>query len=188
MPRARSAFVALAATALLAGCGSSSTPELPAGRAPVQRATLGWVERFPSEGPALVFGADTFEITPSGWSAEVELENRTGIPWKIVQTPVPSFGVMLFTSKETGEVEERSRNDDLPGLRAARQFAPPLPAKLAPGASWHGTISAPGSLAAGLFVRIVYGQLVADGDPPKSMPTQFSWITDHAYELRSRAA
>jgi hypothetical protein len=187
MPRARSAFLALAAAALLAGCDSGSAPKLPAGPAPPQRATLGWEERFPSHGPALVFGADTFEITPSGWSAEVELENRSGVLWKIVDTPVPSFGVMLFTSEQVGEVEERSRNDDLPGLRAARQFAPPLPATLAPGASWHGTISAPGSLAAGLFVRLVYGQLVAVGDPPKTMPTQFSWITDHAYELRSHA-
>jgi hypothetical protein len=187
MPRARSALLALAAAALLAGCSSESTPPLPSGPAPPQRASLGWVERFPSQGPALVFDADTFEITSSGWSAEVGLENRTEIPWKIVESPVPSFGVMLFTSKQAAEVEERSRSDDLPGLRAARRFEPPLPAKLEPGASWHGTMSAPGSLAAGLFVRIVYGQLVAVGDPPKAMPTQFSWITDHAYELRSHA-
>jgi hypothetical protein len=52
-----------------------------------------------------------------------------------------------------------------------------------PGSSWHGTIAAPGPLAVGLYARVVFGQLVADGDVPKGMPAQFSWITDNAYKL-----
>jgi hypothetical protein len=185
MPPARRALLALAAALLLAGCSSGGTSSLPSGPAPPQRATLGWVERFPADGPALVFTAHSFEVTATGWKAELALENGTSIPWKLVETPVPSFGVMLFTSDDVAEVESRSRDDDLPGLRAARSFEPRLPASLAPGAAWHGMIAAPGSLAAGLYVRIVFGQLVAVGDAPKDMPTQFSWITDHAYRLEA---
>jgi len=185
MPLARSALLALATAALLAGCDSGGTPPLPSGPAPPQSATLDWVERFPSQGPALVFRAYAFEVTSAGWRAEIELENDTAIPWTVEENPATAFGVMLFTTGDVAEVEQRSRDDQLPGLRAARSFDPPLPTSLRPGAAWRGTIVAPGSLAAGLYVRIVFGQLVADGDPPKTMPTQFSWITDNSYELEA---
>ena len=65
-------------------------------------------------------------------------------------------------------------------------FVPELPARLGPGESWRGTISAPGSLASGRWVRVAFGPLVAAGDPPDDMPSQFVWITDHAYHLRAR--
>jgi hypothetical protein len=185
MPRALSAILVLVAVLFVAGCGSSGAPALPSGPATPQEAALDWAERYPSNGPALVFSVHSFAVTSSGWEAELELENDTAIPWKVVESPTTSFGVMLFTSNDVTEVESRSRDDDLPGLRAAQTFEPQLPARLAPGDTWRGTIAAPGSLAAGLYVRLVFGQLVAVGEPPKSMPTQFSWITDHAYELAS---
>lgn len=187
MPRLRRAILALGVV-LLTGCGSSETLPLPPGPAPPQKATLGWVERFPSEGPALVFGVHRFEVTPSGWTAEVELENHTRLTWRIVESPATAFGVMLFTTDEVTEVERRSREDDLPGLRPARRFDPPLPKSLAAGTSWRGTIAAPGRLAAELHVRVVFGQLVAVGEPPEDMPTQFSWITDNSYRLRAARA
>ena len=55
-----------------------------------------------------------------------------------------------------------------------------------PGDGWRGTISAPGSLASGRWVRVVFGPLVAVGDPPDDMRSRFVWITDHAYRLRAR--
>ena len=188
MRRASAALLALCAAALLAGCQSSETPPLPPGAAPPQRTELGWVERYPAEGPSLVFEAHSFAVTADGWTADVEVENETEASWEVVQVTRPgegSFGVMLFTSDDPGEVEGRSREGDLPGLRPARSFEPPLPARLSPGASWRGTISAPGPLAAGLYVRLVFGPFVAVGDPPDDMGTQFSWITDNAYELRA---
>jgi hypothetical protein len=95
---------------------------------------------------------------------------------------------MLFPTDEVAEVESRTQDGDLPGLREARRFAPPLPSDLPPGGSWEGSISAPGSLAARLYVRIVFGRLVAMGDAPDGMHTQFSWITDHSYRLEMSAA
>jgi len=85
-----------------------------------------------------------------------------------------------------GELEQRNQNAELPGLRAARRFVPELPARLGPGASWRGTISAPGTLASGRWVRVVFGPLVAVGDPPDDMQRDFVWITDHAHRLRAR--
>ena len=69
MPSPRRALVALVAVTLLTGCGSSEPTPLPPGPAPPQRASLDWVERYPDEGPALVFSASRFEVTVSGWRA-----------------------------------------------------------------------------------------------------------------------
>lgn len=179
------AVVALVVATLAAGCGSSEPPPLPPGPAPPQTVALDWVERFPPTGPALVFSARRFEVTSSGWRAEIGLENETRTTWRIAESPATAFGVMLFTTDELDEVEQRSRDDELPGLRPARTFDPPLPARLAPGASWLGTMSAPGPLAAGLHVRLVFGRLVAVGTPPEGTPTEFSWITDNSYALRT---
>ena len=189
MPSVFGALAAVAVAFLLAGCSSSdTTTPLPPGPAPPQQASLDWVERYPAKGPALVFSARRFEVTPSGWRAEIGLENETSTQWRLVESPSTGFGVMLFPTDEVAEVESRSRGGELPGLREAWTFDPPLPSALSPGASWHGSISAPGRLAASLYVRIVFGQLVAVGDAPDGMPTQFSWITDHAYALEASTA
>jgi hypothetical protein len=184
MPSPRRAFVVLAAVLLLAGCSSSETPPLPPGPAPPQRAELHWTERYPGQGAALVFSATRFEVTKSGWRAEIGLENQTSTTWRLVETPTTGFGVMLFPSDEVSEVEARSSGGDLPGLREAQTFDPPLPPSLGPGESWHGAIGARGPLAAGLYARIVFGVLAATGDTPEGMTSQFSWITDHAYRLQ----
>ena len=170
MPPVRTVLLVLAALTLLAGCGSSETQFLPPGPAPPQDAELHWVERYPAQGSALVFSAEHFEVTKSAW--------------RLVETPTTGFGVMLFPTDEVSEVESRSSGGDLPGLRAAQTFDPPLPPSLVPGGRWHGTIGAPGPLAVGLYARIVFGQLVAEGDTPEGMPAQFSWITDNSYRLQ----
>jgi hypothetical protein len=179
-------LVAGALALSLAGCGSEPAPPLPSEAAPPQTAELDWVERLPETGPALVFRVRRFAVTDGGWEADVEVENRTDIPWRLpgAEEAVPtSFGVMLFPTAELDEVEDRSRKGDLPGLRAADDYTPALPPRLAPGDSWRGTIAARGALAAGLYVRIVLGPFVAVGDTPDGMQATFSWITDHTYRL-----
>ena len=167
-----------------AGCGNDQAPSsLPTEAAPPQRVELGWEERLPGSGPGLVFRVHRFAVTADGWEADVGLENQTEIAWRLPGAVGTSFGVMLFTSDELDEVEQRSRDGELPGLRQAQRYEPRLPARLAPGAAWRGTIAARGALAAGLFVRIVLGPFVAAGDPPDGMQAGFSWITDHAHRL-----
>jgi hypothetical protein len=45
-------------------------------------------------------------------------------------------------------------------------------------------ISARGSLAAGSYVRVVFGRLLSVGTPPEGLSDHVVWITDHAYELQ----
>jgi hypothetical protein len=179
--------VALVAGALLAGCSSGVGDTPPARAAPPQQAELDWVERSPDEGPALVFHTRRFSVTESGWEAELEIANETTTAWELGEDPVAvgqSFGLMLFATAELDEVEQRGANGDLPGLRPARTFEPGLPSKLAPGNTWRGTVGADGALAAGRYVRVVFGPFVAEDEPPEGMPAQFFWITDNSYRLR----
>jgi len=181
--------VLIAAPLLASGCGSEPGPDRQGTpvAAGVQRAELDWVERFPETGPALVFTTTAFAVTADGWNADVAIENETGISWELGSNAIAveqAFGVMLFETGELDEVERRNADSELPGLRAARTFSPALPLTLAPGERWEGTISAPGSLGVGRFVRIVFGALTAVGDPPEGLERHVVWITDGAYRLR----
>jgi len=186
--RLLAALLAVSVVILLTGCSSDDGAEPPAVAASSpQVARLGWVERSPVTGPALVFHTHRLAVTGDGWEADVEIRNETGIAWEIATDPVAvarSFGLMLFATGTLAEVEERGADGDLPGLRSARSFVPALPRRLAPGTRWRGTVSADGALATGRFLRVVFGPLVADGDPPGDLPDRFVWITDHAYELK----
>jgi hypothetical protein len=130
--RAGTAILVLVA----AGCGGGeATPRLPTEAAPPQQAELGWEEQLPETGAALAFRVYRFAVTKDGWEADVEVENRTEIPWRLpgaVEAVPTSFGVMLFVTDELGEVEQRSTDGDLPGLREAQRYEPSLPARLAP--------------------------------------------------------
>ena len=54
---------------------------------------------------------------------------------------------------------------------------------LAPNQTWRATISAPGSLADGTYVRVSFGPLRAKGEPPEGMRPIVVWITDRSYRL-----
>ena len=85
-----------------------------------------------------------------------------------------AFGLMLFRTGETRELERRNRNGTLPATRPAVRYEPSLPKILEPGASWKGTISAPGSLVARSWVRVVFGTLVAVGTTETASTTESS--------------
>jgi hypothetical protein len=181
--------IVVVAIGILSGCRSeeNGSAETPASAAGPQSAELGWKEQTPAAGRALVFRVSRFAVTKSGWEADVGIENRTVVAWQLGADRVAvgqSFGVMLFASGDLDEVEQRGRDGDLPGLRPAQAFEPALPERLAPGGRWRATISAEGSLAAGRYLRVVFGPLSAEGDPPEGMTDDFVWITDHAYLLR----
>ncbi len=92
--------------------------------------------------------------------------------------------MLLFPNDDLAELEQRNRTGTLPALRAATRFVPPLPELLEPGRTWSGTISAPGPLAAGLWLRISFGTFTSVGAPPAGAQPQVIWFTDHAYRLR----
>jgi hypothetical protein len=162
---------------------SDVTPTVAAGP---QVATLDWKESYGETGEQLVFTVASIEVTETGWKARIGVENRTKVGWELAPgaTPEGSFGLQLFGTGGKDELERRNRQGTLPAARAATRFVPDLPRILEPNASWEGTISAPGPLVAGSWVRVVFGTLVAVGKPPAGFEETFVWITDHAHELR----
>ncbi len=162
-------------------------PEVPPSvAAGPQEATLDWRETYGPEGDEVVFTVDRLEVTESGWNARIGIDNRTEIGWELAPgaTAEGSFGVQLFETGDSKELDERNRRGTLPAVRAATDYVPELPRILEPGASWEGTMSARGSLVAGSWARVVFGTLIAVGKPPEGLNEQVVWITDHAYQLR----
>ena len=152
-----------------------------------QTANLGWRETFGPKGEQLVFSVKSLQVTPSGWRARVSVTNDTTAAYEVGDpraTLDRSFGVMLFASGDPKELEERNVSRTLPAVRPALRYGPSLPAVLESGDSWSGTISAPGALVAGSWVRVVFGALVVVGKPPEGVEETVVWITDHAYRLK----
>jgi hypothetical protein len=191
--RRATVLASLALTALLAGCGASSSTAVPVTQpAGKQTARLGWVESTGSPRSRLVFRVRSFVVTPDGWSADVSVTNDTGASFGIdglSNPPGNAFGLMLFRTGSHDELEQRNRTLALPVLRPATTVAPALPASLVPRSTWTGTVSAHGALPSGLWVRLVFGTFVPEDTMPDSLREQgvrsdVIWITDHTYRLR----
>jgi hypothetical protein len=185
----RRVLVALAVVlaVLAAGCTGDASTVKPASAAPPQEAQVGWVEPTSGQPLRLVFEVRRIEVLDDGWRADVAIRNDSGVAWAIGDpdvSPTLPFGVMLFATGDLDELERRNREGTLPGMREAHTVTPTPPAELQPGDAWEGSISAPGALAAGRWLRVVFGPLTASGDPPKELPSPLVWISDNAYELR----
>jgi hypothetical protein len=183
----------LGVTFVATGCGTRgpSTDVLPSVKAPPQTAQLGWIENYPADQPALVFGVESFTVTEDGWRAEISVQNRSDVSWEVNNPRSAAdlrFGVMLFPNNDLNELERRNQQQDLPAIRPGTEFSPPLPSVLRPGTTWRGTMSAPGALAGGLWLRVSFGPFVSDGDPPPGAESPVVWFTDHAYHLQVVAA
>jgi hypothetical protein len=179
------AALALSTTAGRLGGGKSETePSVAAGP---QSARLDWREPYGSGANRIVFEVERMEVGPVGWSARVAITNDTPVPYALGDpgaTLDREFGVKLFATDDPDELERQIANGTLPTTRAARSFDPALPKILEPGATWRGAMSAPGALAAGSFLRVVFGPLLSVSTPPEGMSDNIVWITDNAYELQ----
>jgi hypothetical protein len=152
-----------------------------------QSAELGWRETYGPRGEQIVFSVESFEVVEGGWRARLGVENGTSVAYEIGDprsTLDRSFGLMLFSTGEADELEGRNANGTLPAIRPATTYEPELPQILEPGASWEGTMSADGALAAGSWVRIVFGALVAVAKAPEGLAERVVWITDQTYRLK----
>jgi hypothetical protein len=199
----RRLLILLALAPVLAGCGAIAKPLPPAYAAGPQRAILDWKEFFGDRSGGLGFGVRSFEVTTTGWRAQISIANQTDVPFAFgsgTSQLSQAFGVMLFATGAHSELDRRNANGTMPTIRSATQFAPALPARLGARQTWVGTISAPGPLASGTWVRVVFGPLfpapaasATSGKRPPALPEALQkanadqgivWITDHAYELR----
>ena len=169
---------------LAAACGTEEQrePVEPARPAEPQTAELNWHEAYPSSGPQLRFVVRRLAVREDGWSADIEVTNAAGIPFGLETRPL-RFGLMHFETGSLKELESAAGAGGLPSVRRATTIVPPPPGTIAPGTSWRATLSAPGSLPDGSFVRVSFGLFVAQGEPPPGMETDVVWITDKAYRL-----
>ncbi len=169
-----------------AGCGTQANgePVRLAHPAEPQRAELDWRETHPAAtGERLVFEVGTLAVTADGWSVTVAVTNRTPYRFQISTGPADySFGLMLFPTGDLKAVEDANREGRLPAVRPAARIVPEPPAILQPGATWRGTLSAPGSLADGSFVRVVFATFLGEQDAPEEF-TRVVWFTDHSHML-----
>jgi hypothetical protein len=176
----------LLAALLLTGCASTTEtkPLAPARAAEPQHAKLGWLESYPSTGQRLRFAVDELDVRANGWSVGIAVTNETRIPFELgLNRAQLSFGLMLFATGALAELEAENRDGRLPPVRLAATMEPSPPDVLDPGATWSATLSAPGSLADGSFVRVAFGPLRAVGEPPKDMLPVVYWITDRSHQL-----
>jgi hypothetical protein len=151
-----------------------------------QLAALGWRESYGSATERLVFSVRSLEVVRDGWRARLSLENGTSVSYEVGDPREAldrAFGVMLFSKGDLETLEDLNADGKLPAVRPATRYEPRLPRVLEPGASWTGTISAPGALVAGSWVRVAFGALTSVGQPPDPLAERVAWITDRAYRL-----
>jgi hypothetical protein len=91
---------------------------------------------------------------------------------------------MLFATGDLSELEEANEAGRLPPPRQPETIEPLPPAVLVPGATWRARLTGSGSLPAGGYMRVAFGPLVVQGDPPDDMEPTVRWITDRSYRLR----
>ena len=176
----------LLAVVLLTGCGPAAPtePVTPARAAEPQHVRLGWRESYPQTGERLRFAVDSLTVSAEGWSAEIGITNSTRRSFQLGVEPAQlSFGLMLFATGELEELERLNREGRVPTVRLAATIDPPPPDLLVPGATWHATLSSPGSLADGSWVRVTFGPLRSVGDPPEGLEPIVRWITDRTHQL-----
>lgn len=177
----------IASALVLGGCGTAGSGDRPvvqARAAEPQRAELNWREPYPAAtGERLVFEVGTLEVNEDGWSASVAVTNRTPFRFEIDTGATDyGFGLMLFPTGDLKAVEDANREGRLPAIRPAASIEPRPPDILRPGATWQATLSAPGSLANGSWVRVVFGTFLGGPDAP----TEFQrvvWFTDRSHRL-----
>jgi len=153
---------------------SKSAPASP------QKEVLGWRETSGPEGDQLVYSVESLEVLADGWKADIALENHTETSYEVVPTHDRPFGLMLFATGDHDALVAQNNAGELPTIRPASRYDPQLPPVLEPGDSWSGTISAPGALVAGSYVRVVFGTLVSVVDREDGQ----GWITDSTYQLK----
>ena len=178
-------WTVLTAVVLLTGCGTvAREPAQLREPAEPQQAVLNWRESYGDGAKRLRFEVETLEVREDGWSTLVAVENATDIPFELGKRPLTfRFGLMLFADGLQATLDEANRAGALPPLREAVTIEPPPPDVLEPGARWEATLAAPGRLANGSYARVVFGTLVAVGEPPGEMQPTVIWITDRSHQL-----
>ncbi len=188
----RRALLVVVLGVLAAGCGSEGTTVVlnDDGPAPPQEATLDWRETYGEPGGRLVFRVHSLAVDADGWRAQVAVKNDSQTQFTVATGPSSldqAFGLLLLPTGDLRELDRLNQANELPPVRQAERFDPPLPGVLTPGATWRGTMAARGSLPGGIWTRVVFGAFVTIDKPPPGLQERVIWITDHAHRLKPGA-
>ena len=184
----RRALLLVGIALLVAGCGAGGGDRRAQRRRSraAQEATLDWHETYGDAGERLVFRVHSLAVEGNGWKARVAVRTR-GVPFTVASGPSSldrAFGLMLLPTGDMRELDRLNRANELPPIRQAEHFDPPLPGVLDPGKTWEGTMAARGSLPGGSWARVVFGAFVTIEKPPEGLQDRVIWITDHAHRLQ----
>ena len=118
---------------------------------------------------------------------DAALANRTGVALQVVRPHhlhAVEFGLDVFDTNTLGEVETRAARKALHTGALPERVVPPIAGVLQPGDRWAGSFSAPGRLARGKYVRVVFGRFVVPGGKvPSGIAARFFCTTDDAPRL-----
>jgi peptide/nickel transport system permease protein len=156
----KAAIVAAAVLLLGAHVAREASEKVPAPElgANVQTLRLGWNEERPVDGGGrMTFQVRSIQLGSKGWRVRASFRNETPIELHVTK------GLGFAIASSFGLVHTR---EPLPGLDSipAIHSNPPLPARVAPGASWSGVFSGLGAPPAGATVYVSFGQFAAE-DP-----------------------
>jgi len=167
MSRRRVFSSVLAATAVAAGLATAGASAKP----------LHWNESFSdSKGRVLSFQVTSLTVTQTTWTAHVSYTNLSKQTVQVGNT----FALAFFADAKTTNPSNAS------ALVKATSFSPSRPTKLAPGATWSGTIGGSGTLetaATSGYARLVFGPFT--GVPGQKQAIY--WITDHSAKIAATA-
>jgi hypothetical protein len=183
MRRARVYPGVVAAVAVaLAACGGTERPTL-APPAEPRTFELGWVERTSARG--FVFRVERLTVTSTGWSADVAVENRTGLDYMLQRSHRPResmFGIVLLETASRAELRRLTSDfQKTPPFLEPERIDPPPPVSFRAGRRWRGRMIGSTVLPRGAVARLLFGRFTRLGRIDE--PEYVIWVTDHHVRL-----
>jgi hypothetical protein len=181
---------AVALAVLLAGCGGGSAKECVSHGIKCENLPkhtvfrVNWDEKASVDGkPIATFTVKSIEVGPSGYKIVASFTNTSPsalrLPTGTASSP-NDFGLGVFVSALPQRIEQ-------PGnyLLKAQQIRPALPATIAPGQTWSGTMTSDNPPRSDRSLRVLFGVFFWKGKPPYGLGPYFLWQTNH--QVRSPA-
>jgi hypothetical protein len=175
---------ALALVVLLAGCGGGAKKECVSHGIKCENLPkhtvfqVNWNEKASLDGkPIATFRVKSIEVGPDGYKIVASFTNTSPSVLKMPEGTAQSpndFGLGVFVSALPQRIES-------PGnyLLKAQQIRPALPATIAPGRTWSGTMTSDNPPRSDRSLRVVFGVFFWKGKPPYGLGPYFIWQTNH---------
>jgi hypothetical protein len=175
---------AVALAVLLAGCGGGTKKECVSHGIKCENLPkhtvfrVNWNEKASVDGkPIATFRVKSIEVGPNGYKIVASFTNTSPsvlrLPTGTASSP-NDFGLGVFVSALPQRIEQ-------PGnyLLKAQRIRPALPATIAPGQTWSGTMTSDNPPRSDRSLRVLFGVFFWKGKPPYELGPYFLWQTNH---------